>query len=375
MTARNFLGGAAATTLNGGINSGAASIVLADGSTYPTANFTIVIERGQVGEEKVFITSRSSNTLTVASRGYDGTTASAHATGVAVEHCATGLDFQETNDHVNGTGAVHTGSSLSPGTLIVPTSASPAQTTDGSAVWDSDDNLLTVGDGASRKTMVDTSSTQTLTGKTLTNPTVNFTGSGPTGQIVGDAASTLYVGPVGGGLYVTSDGDVHIQSGKRLALADFTNAAHDHGDADDGGSILYRGVRVYNSGNVSISNNTATDVSWNTERFDTSAFHDVGAPTRLTVPAGLGGKYLIEGLLYMAANATGVRVVGALVNGVTAITAAAGPGHATQPASLPFGGVYDLVAGDYVTMNVIQDSGGNLNLLVGAYFAMTFLGS
>lgn len=36
-------------------------------------------------------------------------------------------------------------------TLVVPTSAAPAQTTDGSVVWDSDDNYLTVGDGTSRK--------------------------------------------------------------------------------------------------------------------------------------------------------------------------------------------------------------------------------
>jgi microcystin-dependent protein len=59
------------------------------------------------------------------------------------------------------------------GTLVVPTSTSPAQTTDGSVVWDSDDNLLTVGTGAARKVMVDTDSTQTLTNKTLTSPAVS----------------------------------------------------------------------------------------------------------------------------------------------------------------------------------------------------------
>jgi hypothetical protein len=59
------------------------------------------------------------------------------------------------------------------GTLVVPTSASPAQTTDGSVVWDSDDNLLTVGTGSARKTMVDTDSTQTLTNKTLTTPVIS----------------------------------------------------------------------------------------------------------------------------------------------------------------------------------------------------------
>ncbi len=59
------------------------------------------------------------------------------------------------------------------GTLVVPTSASPAQTTDGSVVWDSDDNLLTVGTGSARKTMVDTDSTQTMTNKTLTAPVIS----------------------------------------------------------------------------------------------------------------------------------------------------------------------------------------------------------
>lgn len=59
------------------------------------------------------------------------------------------------------------------GTLLIPAVASPAQTTDGSVVWDSDDNLLTVGDGSSRKVMVDTTTAQTLTNKTLTTPVIS----------------------------------------------------------------------------------------------------------------------------------------------------------------------------------------------------------
>lgn len=75
------------------------------------------------------------------------------------------------------------GSATISGTLVVPTSASPAQTTDGSVVWDSDDNLLTVGDGSSRKVMVDTTTAQTLTNKTLTTPTI--------GSIVNTGTLTL----------------------------------------------------------------------------------------------------------------------------------------------------------------------------------------
>jgi hypothetical protein len=58
------------------------------------------------------------------------------------------------------------------GTIVLPGSNTPAQTADGSIVWDLDSDLLTIGTGAGRKTMVDTDSTQTLTNKTLTSPTL-----------------------------------------------------------------------------------------------------------------------------------------------------------------------------------------------------------
>lgn len=58
------------------------------------------------------------------------------------------------------------------GTIVLPAAAAPAQTAEGSVVWDSDDDLLTVGDGSARKTMCDTSTAQTLTNKTLTTPVI-----------------------------------------------------------------------------------------------------------------------------------------------------------------------------------------------------------
>ena len=79
------------------------------------------------------------------------------------------------------------------GTVLLPAAASPAQTADGSVVWDSDDNLLTVGDGSSRKVMVDTTSTQTLTNKTLTSPTVN-TATVSTPTITGGTINNTVIG-------------------------------------------------------------------------------------------------------------------------------------------------------------------------------------
>jgi hypothetical protein len=58
------------------------------------------------------------------------------------------------------------------GVVVLPGATTPAQTADGSVVWDTDSDLLTIGTGSGRKTMVDTDSTQTLTNKTLSNPTI-----------------------------------------------------------------------------------------------------------------------------------------------------------------------------------------------------------
>lgn len=118
VTLKEFAGGAQATTLSSGILSGATSLIVADGSTFPTgstAPFVIVIARGTASEEKVLVTSRSGNTLTLSTRGYDGTTAAAHSAGDAVEHC---LDAITLSDALKGA-YYTTGKVTTAGDLIV----------------------------------------------------------------------------------------------------------------------------------------------------------------------------------------------------------------------------------------------------------------
>lgn len=78
------------------------------------------------------------------------------------------------------------------GTLVLPTAAAPAQTAEGSVFWDSNDDLLTVGDGTGRKTMCDTSSIQTIQGKVLSacQPEASPTDTGM-GTVGAPAAGTL----------------------------------------------------------------------------------------------------------------------------------------------------------------------------------------
>lgn len=104
MARREFLGSVVETTTTGSLTSTDTSISLTDGSTFPagsTSPFVIVIDRGTGSEEKVLITSRSSNTLTVSQRGYDGTTATTHSSGANVDHVLDATSVQDMNTSIN----------------------------------------------------------------------------------------------------------------------------------------------------------------------------------------------------------------------------------------------------------------------------------
>lgn len=54
------------------------------------------------------------------------------------------------------------------------------------------------------------------------------------------------------------------------------------------------GVRATASGNQTISKDTDTSVTWDTEAYDTDGFHSTSSNTnRITIPAGMGGYYWV----------------------------------------------------------------------------------
>jgi hypothetical protein len=92
------------------ITSSSTTILISDATNWPTGSFSLVIDPGLAGEEKLLITSRTATTLTVTTRGYDNTTASAHTTGAIIYPVPTAVDFDEANSHVNsaaGTTGIH----------------------------------------------------------------------------------------------------------------------------------------------------------------------------------------------------------------------------------------------------------------------------
>ena len=142
---RQYAGGAKPTTLASSLGGSTSDLVISgtDFSNYPDGSvgpFYVVIDRGQVSEEKILCVSRTGNTINVYNvgltngRGADGTSVVSHSPGGTVEHVFTAVDADEANSHVNNTTSAHG---------------------------------LTIAD------VVVTTSTQTLTNKTLTSPVLN----------------------------------------------------------------------------------------------------------------------------------------------------------------------------------------------------------
>lgn len=119
---RAFSGAAAQATLLTAMTpsspTGGGTITVSDDSGYPTSGkFEIVIDRGQNNEENVLINSRSGTTFTIGTRGYDGSVAGTHTSGVAlVEHDLSGRTVQLFVDHVDDVEAAPHASKLPVGT-------------------------------------------------------------------------------------------------------------------------------------------------------------------------------------------------------------------------------------------------------------------
>ena len=143
-----------------------------------------------------------------------------------------------------------------------------------------------------------------------------------------------------------------------------------------GGTPAFVGAKVYKSANQSIPNATWTTLTFNSESFDTDGFHDTSSNTsRMTIPSGKGGKYLVQWQATWDPNATGSRNTKIILNGGTTVAygtwsmALTGAGDSTIHANTA---VLSLSVADYIEIQMGQGSGGNLDANGGANDGNTF---
>lgn len=126
------------------------------------------------------------------------------------------------------------------------------------------------------------------------------------------------------------------------------------------------GARASTATAQSIASGTWTNINLvATDTFDTDGFHDPAVnASRVTIPAGLGGKYLcVVSASHNQTNA-GSRYVGIGKNGgASPVSAISKSADQLVHHVLEHIDVLDLVAGDYVSVMAYQDSGGANNVL------------
>jgi hypothetical protein len=238
-------------------------------------------------------------------------------------------------------------------------------------------------------TLVGIDVVQTLTGKTIVIRDGNFTlvDDGDTTKAAKFEASGITTGTVRTFTLPNADTTVvgtdvaQTLTNKTLTaptIADFTNAAHDHGDADDGGRVVVGALpvlpsaRAYHDANQSIATGGGgAFLAFNQERWDTDTIHDtVTNNTRLTCKTA--GYYSITAGGAWETNGTGSRSIGILLNGATPLAYDNRLAPADINARFTVTTVYPLAVNDYVEVAVFQSSGGALNVLTGSNYSPEF---
>lgn len=115
-------------------------------------------------------------------------------------------------------------------------------------------------------------------------------------------------------------------------------------------------------GTESIANNTATRVSFDAEEYDTDSMHST-VTNNSRVTATTAGKYLITANANWASNTTGRRYLSIAKNNTTTLAQMnSAPVSGTGECGQAIVSAASLSAGDYVELEVYQNSGGSLDV-------------
>lgn len=123
-------------------------------------------------------------------------------------------------------------------------------------------------------------------------------------------------------------------------------------------------VIAYHNTTQTIATGTDTVLNLNSDDVDVTGMHDTstGINSRITIPRGQSGQYVVYGFTRYANNATGLRWLYVLVNGSYKKWETVNNLGASVPTTVKILWEGELVAGDYVQLAGFQDSGGNLDV-------------
>lgn len=129
-------------------------------------------------------------------------------------------------------------------------------------------------------------------------------------------------------------------------------------------SSTLSGCWAYASAGTTVVDSTNTVIAFAAEIYDTDGYHDnVTNNSRITIPTGLGGKFLVTAQICWPGNTTGGRTLAINKNGSTAndFNIQIPTSSVSNNLSMLYTNVISLAAGDYITLTGYQNSGATLS--------------
>jgi hypothetical protein len=162
--------------------------------------------------------------------------------------------------------------------------------------------------------------------------------------------------------FSTLDARIPIGTNNQVLTADSTQALGLKWAAATGAA--FSGASVHNSGTQSISTGTQTIATFDSEYFDTDAYHSTATNTgRMTIPTGKSGKYLLIGRVWFDVNATSYREMRINKNGSLFKIAKWNNNGSGIEVTCQISVIIDATAADYYELTVTQGSGSTIALL------------
>lgn len=159
-------------------------------------------------------------------------------------------------------------------------------------------------------------------------------------------------------------------AGNVLTAAQMNTHVRDNGKASMGADKA--SVRLFNTTVQAIPTATLTSITFDSERWDSQAMHSLVSNTnRITIPTNWSGQYIIGAHIAWASN-NSTKGVFIYLNATYYITGQTMSDNGQLNASCNPNTLYGVVAGDYLEVQVWQNSGGNLNTFVGTLLSPEF---
>jgi hypothetical protein len=214
MASRYYSAVAQDTTLTNTITSSSTTVTVAGVSGYPSSfPFVLALDYNTSSEELVTVTNVAGLTLTLGTRGYNGTTAVSHNAGAVIRHVITAQDLTDAQNHydkalsagahgVTGALATFLGSTTSANLAAVIAD----ETGSGVLVFGTSPSLTT-------PTIASPTITGTINAGGTTGPSGQFlssTGSGVAWAAVATTSLNLTLNAQTGTTYTLASGDVNV---------------------------------------------------------------------------------------------------------------------------------------------------------------------